>query len=169
MTLEAVIQGKTHEIGFEPLPGQTWRVELDGRAYEGQVERLPGGAYSLIIDGRQQELYLAETPAGGLEVELGGYRYPVSLIDPRRKALRRAGGSGGGKTVLRSSMPGKVVRVLVSEGDRVDAGTGMIVLEAMKMQNEIKAPLAGVVTRVHVVDEARVEANAPLVEIEARD
>ncbi len=164
MTLEAVIQGRTHSLAFEPLRDRSLRITLDGKSYEGHVEPLPGGAYSLIIDGRQQEVYLTEGP-DGVEVELGGYRYPVTLVDPRRKASRRGTNRTGGRTVLRSSMPGKVVRTLVAEGDRVTRGAGVVVLEAMKMQNELKSPVDGVVARVHVADGEAVEANASLVEI----
>ncbi len=164
--LEAVIQGETHAIGFEPLAEKAYRVEVNGKGFEGQLEALPGGAYSLIIDGRQQEVYIGNGP-GGLEVEVEGFRYPVEVVDPRKKALRRAGGAAAGKVVLKSSMPGKVVQLLVKEGASVEAGVGVIVLEAMKMQNELKAPTAGTVTRVHVADGDKVEANAPLVVIEA--
>ncbi len=167
MTLEAVIQGKTHQLAFESLSDQRLRITVDGESFQGHVEPLPGGAYSLIIDGRQQEIYLTEGP-DGVEVELEGYRYPVTLVDPRRRIARRGGSGAEGHTVLRSSMPGKVVRTLVAEGDPVSKGTGVIVLEAMKMQNELKSPIDGVVTKVHVAEGNNVEANAALVEISAK-
>lgn len=167
MTLEAVVQGKSHKIKLEALPDESYRIDLDGMTYKGDVEALPGGAYSLIIEGRQYELYLDEGPEG-FEIELNGYRYPVELVDPRRRA---AGGGLGGKTgkiVIKSSMPGKVIKLLVEEGERVEANTGVIVLEAMKMQNELKTPKPGTVEKIHVVDGSKVEANAPLLVIDVK-
>lgn len=125
------------------------------------VEVEPGG-YSLWIDGLTYEAGVEEME-GGVAVTIRGRRFEV--LDPRRRIRRsQAGAEGQGKVV--APMPGRVVRVLVSAGDAVEAGQGIAVVEAMKMQNEMKAPKAGIVAALTAREGAAVSAGEVLAVIE---
>lgn len=97
-----------------------------------------------------------------------GFDAVVALLDPRalRRQLAAGGGAGGGGQLIKSPMPGKVVRVLVEEGQTVDAGQGVVIVEAMKMENELRAEDAGVVTSIAVAAGDLVEGQAELVRID---
>jgi biotin carboxyl carrier protein len=101
---------------------------------------------SLVTDGRQYRCVM-----DGDGVWIGGRRFGFEVEDPRSLQGRRGVGSGGeGPRAVKAPMPGRVVRVLVKAGDEVEEGQGLVVIEAMKMQNELKAPKAGRVARVMV-------------------
>ena len=122
------------------------------------------GVYSVVVDGRSYEARVEERPEG-LVVVLDGYRFELEVRDPRR--LRRKGGGRGGEGVqtVMAPMPGKVVRVLGAPGDAVEAGQGLVVVEAMKMQNEMKAPRAGSVLSISAREGATVTAGEALATI----
>jgi len=115
------------------------------------------GVYSILVDGASYEVR-----AGVSEITVGGFRFPVDSEDPRQ--WKRPGGipSGSGHASLVAAMPGKIVRVLVAEGDEVGAGQGIVVVEAMKMQNEMKAPRSGRITSLNVKPGDSVNAGAIL-------
>ena len=124
------------------------------------VETEPG-VYSAIVDGRSFEVRLE----GGVAFA-AGYRFEVQVDDPRRWKRSGDAGAAHGKASLVAPMPGKVVRVMVAAGDEVGAGQGIVVVEAMKMQNEIKSPRAGRVTSLRVRTGEGVNAGAVLATIE---
>lgn len=130
-------------------------VELDTIQPEPQV-------LNLMADGRSLEAGILPFD-GGVEVDIRGLSHEVVVVDPRRKALRTGGASGGG--AVKTQMPGRVVRVLVSEGDTVQKGDALVVVEAMKMENEIKAPREGTISRIAVGEGDVVEARAVLVDL----
>ena len=99
----------------------------------------------------------------GFEVELVGIRHDAHVVDPRRKALRMA--EGAGEKSLKTQMPGRVVRLLVAEGDVVTEGQPLIVVEAMKMENEMKSPCDGTVARLCVEEGEQVQARSVLIEL----
>jgi biotin carboxyl carrier protein len=117
---------------------------------------------NLLVEGRSVEAGLVATTEGFL-VDIGGIAHEMSVVDPRSKALRHGGAEGAG--LVKSQMPGRVVRLLVSSGDEVAKGTPLMVIEAMKMENEIKSPRAGKVARLCVKPGDLVEAKAELVEL----
>jgi len=120
------------------------------------------GVLSLIVAGRQYRCTL-----DGDAVVIGGHRFPFALDDPRSLRGRRGAGDGAaGPRTVKAPMPGRIVRVLVSEGDEVAEQQGVIVIEAMKMQNELKAPRAGRVARIAVAVDATVGSGEPLIVIE---
>jgi acetyl/propionyl-CoA carboxylase alpha subunit len=168
---------------------QTYSVTLDGTERTLIVRRAgeaPGGGirYGLVIDdapevmvdtvrpesdvlslmhaGRVWEAGLVGTD-DGFEVELVGIRHDTSVVDPRRKALRMA--EGAGDKSLKTQMPGRVVRLLVAEGDEVTEGQPLIVVEAMKMENEMKSPCDGTVLRLCVEEGEQVQARSVLIEL----
>jgi biotin carboxyl carrier protein len=139
-------------------------VRIDGKVVEpaeGDIVETEPGAYSVLVDGRAYE---ARVSADAIVVN--GHRFAFEIADPR--AWKRTGGSGGGhgRASIMAPMPGKVVRVLVTAGEQVEAGQGIVVVEAMKMQNEMKAPRAGRVVAIPVRENESVNAGAVLATIE---
>ncbi len=134
----------------------------------------PSGAtvHSLLIGGRQHEVTVrrtALTPGGGrvYQVTSAAGADEVEIMDPLTYLARSTHeASGGGVQQVTAYMPGRVVEILVAEGDEVAAGQGVVVLEAMKMKNEIQAEAAGVVRRLLVEQDQAVEGGDPLFEIE---
>jgi biotin carboxyl carrier protein len=104
---------------------------------------------------------------GACEVQIGDEVFRVTLFDPKRlRAARGAGAEASGRAQVAASMPGKVVRVLVAEGAPVEAGDGLVVVEAMKMQNELKSPKSGTVIELRAEAGATVNAGDVLVVVE---
>jgi acetyl/propionyl-CoA carboxylase alpha subunit len=119
---------------------------VDGRAMAVDVRMLQTGVMSLVIEGRQYRCVLDDDG-----VVIGGRRFGFEVEDPRSLQGRRGAGSGAaGPRALKAPMPGRVVRVLVAVGDEVVEGQAIMVIEAMKMQNELKSPKAGLVVKVAV-------------------
>jgi biotin carboxyl carrier protein len=147
-----------------PMPACRFRLGEDAER-AAQVEAPEPGVYSVLMDGRSYEARVEEHP-GLLVVVIDGYRFEVEVRDPRR-FRRGAGGRGSdGVQTISAPMPGKVVRVLVAPGEAVEAGQGLLVVEAMKMQNELKAPRAGKVLTVPAREGATVTPGEVLATIE---
>ncbi len=166
MKLSLTIDGE--ESGIEilsPAPRCRFRVG-EGDVHEADVEAPEPGVYSVLMNGRSYDARVEENPAGGVVVVIDGYRFVVEARDPRRWSAKGAGRGGEGVQRLTAPMPGKVVRVLVSAGDAVEAGQGLLVVEAMKMQNEIKAPRAGRVVSLPATEGAAVTAGEVLATME---
>jgi biotin carboxyl carrier protein len=117
---------------------------VDGRALSVDVRLLEPGVMSLLVEGRQYRCVL-----DGDGVVIDGQRYGFAADDPRSLQGRRSAGAGTeGPRPVKAPMPGRVVRLLVAVGDEIEEGQGVVVIEAMKMQNELKSPKAGRVVRV---------------------
>jgi len=150
------------EVTVTRIDGQ-FTVEIDGTRHSVDARKLEGDFYSLIVDGRSYEISVDWNGASYF-VRHGASEQVVRLADPGRKAREmRAGGDGPAKVV--SVMPGKVVRILVGEGDAVQADQGVAVIEAMKMENEIVAPRDGKVLSIDVQPGSNVEAGVTLLVI----
>lgn len=156
--------------------GERYHITLDATRYEVDVVQAGDGVFSLIIDGAQYEVAVNAQktgPRGSAHYQVTSSQGldNVSLVDPlTHLAQQSRGGSGGdGSLQVAAYMPGQVVEILVSEGDTVQPGQGVLVLEAMKMKNEIQAETAGVVSKLHVTEGQAVEADDPLFEIGAPD
>ena len=119
------------------------------------------GVYSVLKDGHSYEV---RSENGTIWIQ--GHPFDVEVEDPRAPQKRLGSATAGGQQTVRAAMPGKVVRVLVSAGDEVAAGQGIVVVEAMKMQNEIKSPVAGTVLSVAVRDGAAVARGDTIAVIE---
>lgn len=124
--------------------------------------------FLLIHDGRIHECRVRRTGAGEYEIALAGRTFAAQVSDPRRLPIgaAAAAGAGGGRARITAPMPGKIVRVVVEQGAQVQAGDSIIVVEAMKMQNEMKAPRDGHVVELHAVTGATVAAGDVLAVIE---
>jgi acetyl/propionyl-CoA carboxylase alpha subunit len=131
------------------------------------VRKTPRTIYSLLIDGRQFEGSVDERDDGTFDVHVGSGAFEFSVVDERRKLLVGTGAHvQAGKQTLRAQMPGKIVKILVAVGDRVEAEQGLMVIEAMKMENELRSPIQGVVTEIGVAEGEAVETRALLIVIE---
>jgi biotin carboxyl carrier protein len=135
-----------------------------GRERCADVEMPEPCVYSVLMDGRSYNARVEETLAG-VVVVIDGYRFEMEVRDPRRWSRKDAERTGEGVQTVAAPMPGKVVRVLVGVGDVVEAGQGLLVVEAMKMQNEMKASRAGRVLAVRVKEGATVTAGEVLATI----
>lgn len=150
MKFEIVINGAKRSAEFTPPKdvGPRAALTVDGRAVEADAVQISHGTYSILIGGRSIEASVEETPAG-LLVRANGREFQIEIVDPRAWKRGRGGGVGlEGRQQLLAPMPGKIVRVLVAVGQQVESGQGLLVIEAMKMQNEVRAPKSGVVERV---------------------
>ncbi len=143
-------------------------LTVDGEAKPYTAERIREGYLSLIVDGITIPVSVAPTDEDTLRVTIDGRRTEVRVKDERDLLLEEFGledeRAGGGAVV--APMPGLVLDVLVEEGDNVEAEQGLLVLEAMKMENELKAPAAGTVTAIHATAGDAVDKNAVLIEVE---
>ena len=161
------LAGRTVEV--EVLGGA---VRVDGETLDAHLAAVPGTPLHHLLLGGDSWTVSAQALEGMGQWALGavGERVEVEAVDERTQAIRtltgkRGGPSGGG--VVKAPMPGLVVRVQVTEGQKVGPGTGLVVVEAMKMENELKATHPGIVKKVHVAPGAIVEKGAPLVTLES--
>lgn len=168
MKLRATIVDSQTDIQIKD-EGRLVFADIDGRRYELEVHESAAGSYLIIADGPVFGCRVEGRPESGkpVDVVVGTAQYSVTLTDPKR--LRSAAGlSGHGDDVARivAPMPGKVVRIMVAVGDQVEAGAGVVVVEAMKMQNEMKTPKAGKVTALSAELGATVNAGEVLAVVE---
>ena len=165
MRFQIEVGGRVREVGIEPR-GAALDVTLDGSPVNVEVRAVGGGRFSLRFPGtgRQHDVVVARGRGGDIEVLVGGLQVPTRLR-PEGWAGKRAAKSGDAPERVLAPMPGKVVKLLVRAGDRVTARQGVIVVEAMKMENELRAGRDGVVREVLVNEGASVDAGAPLVVI----
>jgi len=167
MKLQAKIGDETSEVSIKNGAGRCY-AEIDGRTYEFDALETEAGQFSLRrADGKKLEARVSLDADGRSIVWIDGRSIAVELID--QKKLRSTGASGAetaGVADIKTAMPGKVVRLIASVGDSVEKGDGVIVVEAMKMQNEIKAPKNGVVTSIRVAEGDTVDPGQVLLSIE---
>ncbi len=174
MTCDLETPGGRRSIEFRRR-GSVWEMTLDGRILSVDVTAI-AGRRSLLIGPplpttsarqpmRSYEVAVERRTNGERIVYVNGLAVPVSIVDPRERLARRRGNASDetGPRLVVSPMPGRIVKVLVREGDVVAAHQGLVVVEAMKMENELRAPRAGRVSAVKVVEGMSVEAKAVLV------
>jgi biotin carboxyl carrier protein len=166
MKIELEIDGQIIEGEFT-LNGGAAQLSFGGAAREAQVSEPEPGLFTVIINNRVYRCALEESPGGAVEVIVNGERIPVAARD--KKHLRGQAGAGAGASglvKLVSPMPGKVARVLLNVGDEVAARQGVLVVEAMKMQNEMQSPKAGKIAEIKVSEGQTVNAGETLAVIE---
>ncbi len=145
----------------------------DGAVSAGSADwvEITPGVYSILIGGRSYEARVTSRPGGSPRevvyvVALGSREYEVEARDPRAWSRRAGSAAGEGPQEITAPMPGKIVKVLVVEGQQVSRGQGLVVIEAMKMQNELHAPRAGRIERIYAAEGSGVEAGAKLLRLE---
>jgi biotin carboxyl carrier protein len=155
-------------VNAEKLSG-AGRLEcfVDGKALQVDWADMGQGRYSIIVGGRAYALRArkeAEDPNGSYWVSMKGQVFQVELVDPRNHRREKFAADEGPQEAL-APMPGRIVKLLVAEGSHVNRGEGLLVIEAMKMQNEVRAARAGVVEKIHVAEGDGVEAGSRLVRL----
>lgn len=165
MTYDVLIDGKSHRLELSRFEGR-WQCSLDGKEVSIDAIMPRRDVLSILVDGKAYEIKRERT-ATDLHLWVGPIRHEVVLRDPRSLVSRRASvGPDKGPRKLVAPMPGKIVRVLVAEGQDVEAGQGLVVVEAMKMQNQIKSPKKGVVRKLVAAPGANVNAGDVLAVVE---
>lgn len=164
MTYEINIDGRNYRLELTRADGK-WNCRLDGREVVVDAVLARHDVLSVIIGGKAYEIK-RERIATDMHLWVGSERYAVQVRDPRSLRSRQAADDGRGPRKLVAPMPGRVVRVLVREAAEVEAGQGVVVVEAMKMQNEIKSPKKGVVRNLMASEGANVIAGDVLAIVE---
>jgi biotin carboxyl carrier protein len=163
MIFDATVDGRTIRVEVRGQDGRH-TVVLDGHPLAVDARETGRHFLSLLIDGRSHEAGIEKRP-GGYTIVLDDDVVAVDLAEAARGAAAPAKTSGGPARIV-APMPGKIVRVLVTQGQAVEAGQGLVVIEAMKMENELKAPRAGFIKDVSARDGQAVDAGALLVVLE---
>jgi biotin carboxyl carrier protein len=146
--------------------GEQWKCRLNGHDLPVDIVYGQNGVLSLLLGGKSYEVK-QETVGAETNVVVGHERFNASVRDPRSfRSRSRVGAAEQGVMKIKAPMPGKVVRVLAGVGTQVELGQSVIVIEAMKMQNELKAPKSGVVKKINVAEGAAVDAGQALAEVE---
>ncbi len=173
LTVAATAGGFEHVLEMRETAAGEQASELRYRLDEdtGLVNwaRLGRGRYSILIGGRSYDARVTRTGSvrgtQHYEVRVGAEHYQVTIRDPRTRRGGPDGGRAAGPLQITAPMPGKVVKLLVREGEEVTAGQGLLVMEAMKMQNELRAPRTGRVERIHTSEGSGVETGSPLLQL----
>jgi biotin carboxyl carrier protein len=138
-------------------------VSLDGQVVEADCVEINSNTFSILLAGQSYEVRIVPSADGMLKLHAGQQEFTAEVSDPRAWRGRRHGAiTVEGSQQIVAPMPGKVIRVLAQSGDAVEAGQGLLVIEAMKMQNEIRSPKPGIVERMHVKEGQAVNAGEVL-------
>jgi glutaconyl-CoA/methylmalonyl-CoA decarboxylase subunit gamma len=160
------IDGGQHEVEVTVRPNGELAVSLAGQSVDNDVVVLDDGSLSIRIDGKIIDLTIEGTPPD-VGVIASGHRAYVRVESERHRAAAAAkrGGTAGAEKIILAPMPGRVVKILVSAGEEVRQGQGVAVIEAMKMENELRAKGAGTVSHVHVKPGDTIESGAKLISL----
>jgi biotin carboxyl carrier protein len=165
MIYEVIVNGKPHRLEVEKA-ADGWDCRLNGTAIHIDALIPRRDVLSLLVDGHSYEIKREQT-ATDLHMWVGSTRFAVELRDPRSlRSRQKAAGDDKGPKKLLAPMPGRIVRVLVAENAEVEAGQGIVVVEAMKMQNEIKSPKKGIVKKILAIAGAAVNPGDVLAIVE---
>ena len=144
-----------------------WRVTLDGQPVDADAVEISPYTLSILLNGQSHEIRITPDSTGKLKLQTRTQEFTAEVIDPRSWSGRRHGHvEAEGRQQILAPMPGKIARLLVKVGDRVEAGQGLFVVEAMKMQNEIRSPKSGTVERVLAKEGQPVTAGEVLAWVE---
>ncbi len=152
--------GKTkHGVDLEQ-DGASYKVSLDGKPVDADVILAAPNAVSVILDGAVFEIHIAPSLDGTYKLQTGPHEFQADVRDPRAWHGRKQGAlEAEGRQQIIAPMPGKVIRLLVNVGDEVEVGQGLVVVEAMKMQNEIRSPKKGKVERLQAKEGQAINAG----------
>lgn len=160
-------KGEKVTIGLEEVGEGAFDVTVDGATARVDAAKSGRTIYSVIADGRQWEAIVDERGAHGFDVVVAGRLFHLEAEDERSQRLAQTVKAGPtGPQTVEAEMPGKVIKIEVGVGDEVAAGQGVVILEAMKMENEIVSPMDGRVSRIEVAEGDTVETGAALFTVE---
>ncbi len=160
----ATVKGREYTIEIDDALG----IRIDDEPYEVDFRRLPAGGVTSLLMNNRSVAAVVEERSDHWEVLIEGELYAVNVQDERAYRLDRMRTTGltvDGEAIVTSPMPGIIVAVPVSVGDLVVQGQKVVILESMKMENELRAPCDGIVTHVHVTQGVSVEKDQPLIGI----
>jgi biotin carboxyl carrier protein len=161
------LSGKKSRIVELERNGSGWRILLDDQSVDADAVEIAPHTLSILLNGQSYEIHVSPAPDGKLKLQTGSHEFTAEVIDPRAWSGRRHGHvEAEGRQQIVAPMPGKVVRLLVKAGDHVEIGQGLFVVEAMKMQNEIRSPKSGTVQRVLAKEGQPVNAGEVLAWVE---
>ena len=154
------VTGKTKHVVDLEKDGSSYKVSLDGQPVDADVILAAPNAVSVILNGTAFEIHIAPSLDGTYKLQTGPHEFQADVRDPRAWRGRKQGAlEAEGRQQILAPMPGKVIRLLVKVGDEVEAGQGLVVVEAMKMQNEIRSPKKGKVERLQAKEGQPVNAG----------
>jgi len=163
MKLEVQItspSGKLTRVVELEREADCWKIALDSQPIDADIAEIAPHIFSILLNGESHEIRIAAAPDGALTLQTGTQEFTAEVIDPRAWSGRRHSHAElEGRQQIIAPMPGKVIRVLVQSGERVEAGQGLLVVEAMKMQNEIRSSKTGTVERLLVKEGQPVNAG----------
>ena len=166
MNYEVLLAGKTRVVELSRAD-DGWKISLDGKELEASVAEVAPNTFSVLLNGASHQIRIAPRADGTLTLHTRLAEYHAEVTDPRVWRGRRHGVlEVAGRQQITAPMPGKVVRVLVGAGDAVEAGQGLMVVEAMKMQNEIRSPKSGRVQKLFAKEGLAVNAGDVLAWVE---
>jgi biotin carboxyl carrier protein len=159
MKFEIHIDGKPRAVELQQI-SERWNVSLDGNPINADAIEIASNVYSILIAGKSFEVRVTPTPSGALTIQTAHQEFTAEVIDPRAwRGRHHSAAEAEGRQQILAPMPGKIIRVLVQPGEKVEAGQGLLVVEAMKMQNEIRSPKNGTVERLLVKEGQPVNAG----------
>ncbi len=159
--------GESHPVDVSPAGAGRYAIRI-GDGETRIVDAFVDGGLVHLLDGAASRAIDLGARGDGQHGQHSGLDSRLTVLDAataRRRARAGGGGAGGGTGTVRSPMPGRVVKLLVDVGDAVEAGQGVVIVEAMKMENELRAEVAGVVEAIHVAADDRVDGDAELITI----
>ena len=166
MKYEVLLAGKPRVVEFIQQDG-VWKVSLDNLPLDANAVEVAPNIFSVLLNGESHQIRIAPRPDGTLTLHTGLAEYHAEVTDPRSWRGRRHGTvEAEGRQQITAPMPGKVVRLLVKQGDFVEAGQGLLVVEAMKMQNEIRSPKGGKIEKLLAKEGQPVNAGEVLLWVE---
>jgi biotin carboxyl carrier protein len=166
MQYEVLIDGRTCQVSLERT-AEGYACTVDGERFALDAAFAERDVLSVLHEGRSYEARRELSPEGETHIVIGARRFRVEVRDPRSLRSRRASlAAAAGAVGVHAPMPGRVIRLLAAVGDEVEAGQGLLVVEAMKMQNEIRSTKKGKVTRIAVQEAAAVNAGDLLAIVE---
>ncbi|MCK5058297.1 MAG: biotin/lipoyl-binding protein [Candidatus Aminicenantes bacterium] len=167
MKYTAILNDKEREVEITRQGPHQFHVIVDGQPHEVDARHCSSGWFSILIDNTSHDIYFT-LDKENVELNFRSQNFNIKVLDERKMRMRRIRSDLdiSGTEIIKTSMPGKVVKVLVKEGETVKSGAGIIIIEAMKMENEIQCRNSGVVKTIHVAAGQTVESDAALIEIE---
>jgi pyruvate carboxylase len=167
MKTTTILEGKEFEVDIQQLDSRHFIVMINGKTHEIEACSCGTDLISLLIDNRSYDISFS-FDADTVNLNFRNQYFNIEVLDERKMRMRRVRSSLdiSGPEIIKTSMPGRVVKVLVKSGDRVQSGNGIIIIEAMKMENVIQCRNAGHVKKIYVAPGQAVESGVVLVEIE---
>lgn len=146
---------------------ERWKITLDGKKLTQDAVEIAPNVFSILLDGRSYEVRIAPFGDGQLMLQTETHEFIAEVFDPRSwRGAHHRSIEAEGRQLIAAPMPGKIIRVLVRAGEKVQAAQGLLVVEAMKMQNEIRSPKSGTVEKLLVQEGQPVNAGEVLVWID---